>query len=61
MHQHALRTAATLYVDGTWTRDAAAKHAGVRPTRLDRMVEKLGLSVPESTAESAEAVPVVAD
>jgi hypothetical protein len=59
MHQHALRTAATLYVDGTWTKDAAAKYAGVRPTRLEETVENLGLD--RSTTERAKKVRVAAD
>jgi hypothetical protein len=59
MHQHALRTAATLYVDGTWTKDAAAKYAGVRPTRLEETVEKLGIE--RSVARKAEKVRVAAD
>jgi hypothetical protein len=61
MHQHALRTAATLYVDGTWTRDAAAKYAGVRPIHLDETVENMGMTVPETPTETREPVPVTAD
>lgn len=52
MHQHAMRTAATLYTEGTLDAETAAKQAGVTPTRLEHFVERCGLSVAALDAES---------
>lgn len=61
MHQHAVRTAATLYSEGSLTLDAAAKQAGVTPTRLERFVRRAGLPAPATTTETRETVQVAAD
>jgi hypothetical protein len=60
MHQHAVRTAATLYSEGSLTLDAAAKQAGVTPTQMERFVQRAGLPTP-ATAETRETVRVAAD
>jgi hypothetical protein len=61
MHQHAVRTAATLYSEGSLTLDAAAKQAGVTPTRLERFVQRFGLPTAPHTAETRDTVRVAAD
>lgn len=61
MHQHALRTAATLYREGTWTLETAANHAGVTPEHFEQTVERYGLAVAEHATETAEKVRVAAD
>lgn len=62
MHQHAMRTAATLYTEGTLDVETAAKQAGVTPTRLEHYVERCGLSVSGLEAEvSTGRVRVAAD
>jgi hypothetical protein len=61
MHQHAVRTAATLYSEGSLTLDAAAKQAGVTPTRLERFVQRFGLPTAAHTAETRDTVRVAAD
>ena len=61
MHQHAVRTAATLYSEGSLTLDAAAKQAGVTPTRMERFVRRFGVTPPTTTTEPTETVRVAAD
>lgn len=62
MHQHAMRTAVTLYAEGTLDVETAAKQAGVAPTRLEHYVERCGLPVSALDAESpAGRVRVAAD
>lgn len=61
MHQHAVRTAATLYSEGSLTLDAAAMQAGVTPTRLERFVTRFGLPTPETTHQTRDSVRVAAD
>ena len=61
MHQHAVRTAATLYSEGSLTLDAAAKQAGVTPARLERSVRRFGLPTATRTTETRETVRVAAD
>lgn len=61
MHQHAVRTAATLYSEGSLTLDTAAKQAGVTPTRMERFVARFGLPEPETTHRTRDSVRVAAD
>jgi len=61
MHQHAMRTAATLYVEGTWDVETAARQAGVTPTELEHYVERCGLAVSALDAASTGRVRVAAD
>jgi len=61
MHQHAMRTAATLYAEGTWDVETAARQAGVTPTELEHLVERYGLAVSELDLESTGRVRVAAD
>jgi hypothetical protein len=60
MHQHALRTAATLYSEGTLPLTVAAKQAGVTQTRLLRCVQRSGLPVVEPEHETDERVRLLA-
>ena len=61
MHQHAVRTAATLYSEGSLTLDAAAKQAGITPTRMERFVSRFGLPTTEQAHETRDTVRVAAD
>jgi hypothetical protein len=61
MHQHAVRTAATLYSEGSLTLDSAAKQAGVTPTRLEWFVQRFGLPTASHTTETRDTVRVAAD
>ena len=61
MHQHAMRTAATLYTEGTLDVETAAKQAGVTPTRLELYVERCGLSASALDVDSTGRVRVAAD
>ena len=61
MHQHAMRTAATLYAEGTWDLETAARQAGVTPTELEHAVERYGLTTTELEVEPTRRVPVAAD
>jgi hypothetical protein len=61
MHQHAMRTAATLYAEGTWDVETAARQAGVTPTELKHVVERYGLTTTELEFESTGRVRVAAD
>jgi len=62
MQQHAMRTAATLYTEGTLDVETAANHAGVTATRLERYVERCGRSVSSLEADApAGRVQVAAD
>jgi len=61
MQQYAMRTAATLYVEGTWDVETAARQAGVTPTRLEHVVERYGLAVSDLDTESTGRVRVAAD
>jgi hypothetical protein len=56
-----MRTAATLYVEGTWDVETAARQAGVTPTELEHYVERCGLAVSALDAASAGRVRVAAD
>ena len=58
MQQHALRTALTLYADGTLSLETAARRAGVTPDRLRRAAARRGR---DSTVTEAERVTVGAD
>lgn len=42
MSQHAVRTAMTLYQNGTLDLTTAARQAGISPDRLSRSVDRLG-------------------
>lgn len=44
MQQHALRTAMTLYRDGTLDLETAARTAGIHRDRLENAVARTGLS-----------------
>jgi hypothetical protein len=61
MHQHAVRTAATLYSEGTLTLGAAAKQAGVTPARLRRFVQRFGIPAVTPETGAREQVQVTAD
>ena len=61
MHQHAMRTAATLYAEGTWDVETAATSAGVTPTELEHVVERYGLTTTELDVASTRRVRVAAD
>ena len=61
MHQHAMRTAATLYAEGTWDVETAASQAGVTPTALEYAVGRYGLTATELELESTGRVRVAAD
>lgn len=62
MHRHAMRTAVTLYAEGTLDVETASKQAGVAPARLEHYLEQCGLSVSALDAESpAGRVRVAAD
>ena len=52
MKQHALRTAMTLYEDGTLDLSTAANQAGIPAERLRRAVRRTGESPPTATAET---------
>jgi hypothetical protein len=56
-----MRTAATLYAEGTWDVETAARQAGVTPTELEHLVERYGLAVSELDLESTGRVRVAAD
>lgn len=60
MQQHALRTALTLYADGTLSLETAAGRAGVAPDRLRRAAARRGRD-PDPTVTEAERVTVGAD
>ena len=60
MQQHALRTALTLYADGTLSLETAAGRAGVAPERLRRAAARYGRDRDPVTAD-AERVTVGAD
>ena len=60
MQQHALRTALTLYADGTLSLETAARRAGVAPDRLHRAAARRGRDRDPVTAD-AERVTVGAD
>ena len=62
MHQHAMRTAVTLYTEGTLDVETAAKQAGVTATRLEHYVERRGLTVSGLEADAPTGrVQVAAD
>lgn len=61
MYQHAIRTAATLYVEGTWDVETAASQAGVTPAALEHAVERYGLTAAKLELESTGRVQVTAD
>jgi hypothetical protein len=56
-----MRTAATLYAEGSWDVETAAKQAGVTPTQLEHYVERCGLAVSALDAASPGRVRVAAD
>jgi hypothetical protein len=56
-----MRTAATLYVEGTWDVETAARQAGVTPTELEHVVERYGLTPTELEIEPTRRVRVAAD
>jgi hypothetical protein len=56
-----MRTAATLYAEGTWDVETAARQAGVTPAELEHLVERYGLAVSELDLESTGRVRVAAD
>ena len=60
MQQHALRTALTLYADGTLSLETAARRAGVAPDRLRRAAARRGRDRGPTVTE-AERVTVGAD
>lgn len=51
MQQHALRTAMTLYRDGTLDLDTAARTAGIPSDRLEYAVARTGRSLERSARE----------
>jgi hypothetical protein len=61
MHQHAVRTAATLYSEGTLTLTEAATQAGVTPAGLQRFVARFGLAAAPQSTETRKRVHVTAD
>jgi hypothetical protein len=61
MHQHAVRTAATLYSEGTLTLNEAATQAGVTPAGLQRFVARFGLPAVSQSTETPKTVQVTAD
>ena len=66
MQQHALRTALTLYADGTLSLETAARRAGVAPDRLRRAAARRGRDRDhdrdrDSTVTETERVTVGAD
>ena len=62
MQQHALRTALTLYADGTLSLETAARRAGVAPDRLRRAAARRGRDRDrDSTVTETERVAVGAD
>jgi len=62
MHQHAMRTAATLYTEGTLDVETAAKQAGVTATRLEHYVKRCGLTASSLGADAPRGrVQVAAD
>ena len=60
MQQHALRTALTLYADGTLRLETAARRAGVAPDRLRRAAARHSRDR-DPTVTDAERVTVGAD
>ena len=60
MQQHALRTALTLYADGTLSLETAARRAGVAPDRLRRAAARCGRDR-DPTVTETERVTVGAD
>ena len=60
MQQHALRTALTLYADGTLSLETAARRAGVAPDRLRRAAARCGRDR-DPVAADTERVTVGAD
>ena len=60
MQQHALRTALTLYADGTLSLETAAGRAGVAPDRLRRAAARRGRDRDPAVTET-ERVTVGAD
>jgi hypothetical protein len=62
MQQHALRTALTLYADGTLSLETAARRAGVAPDRLRRAAARRGRDRDrDPTVTETERVTVGAD
>jgi predicted HTH domain antitoxin len=62
MQQHALRTALTLYADGTLSLETAARRAGVTPDRLRRAAARRGRDRDrDPTVTDTERVTVGAD
>ena len=62
MQQHALRTALTLYADGTLSLETAARRAGVAPDRLRRAAARCGRDRDHDlTVTDTERVTVGAD
>lgn len=53
MTQHAVRTALALYESGTYTLEAAARHAGQRPEGFRDALLSLGVAVDDLPAEPA--------
>ncbi|MCY4730177.1 hypothetical protein KY092_06365 [Natronomonas gomsonensis] len=60
MSQHAVRTAMTLYQNGTLDLETAARQAGISPDRLCRAAERFG-GVSVSPCADPEPVAVRAD
>jgi hypothetical protein len=56
-----MRTAATLYAEGTWDVETAARQAGVTPGELEHLVERYGLTTTELEIEPTRRVRVAAD
>jgi hypothetical protein len=56
-----MRTAATLYAEGTWDAETAARQAGVTAAELEHVVERYGLTATELEVERTRRVPVAAD
>ena len=52
MTQHAVRTALALYESGTYTLEAAARHAGQRPEGFRHALRTLGVDVDEPATET---------
>jgi hypothetical protein len=51
MSQHAVRTAMTLYQNGTLDLTTAARQAGISPDRLRRSVDRIGGAVTTTPAD----------